>query len=393
MKFGMDIYEKMKSKKDRLVEFRRDFHKNPELSYEEVRTAKIVADHLRSLGLEVKTGLAKTGVTGYLEVDPSYPTVGLRADMDAIAITELSDVPYKSQVDGVMHACGHDGHTAALMVAAELLCEHKEDLKCNVKFIFQPAEEVLPGGANKMIQDGCLEGVDVIYGGHLNSPLEVGTTKCFEGLSLASINLFEITITGEGTHTSYPHMGIDTIITASHLVQALQSLVSREMDPVIPKTISVCQIHGGNHFTATPQTVELKGSYCTMDEDQRKMLEEEMHKKVKQVCELFGAKGELKLIQGYPLLVNHKPEAEYVIDIIESILGPESVIPSKPTLGAEDFSYYLQEIPGAFFFTGAMNPEKGINYPHHHPKFDIDEDALVNHATILSLAALNYNQS
>lgn len=376
--------------KPQLVEWRRDFHRHPERSFEEHRTAGIVADALEKMNIKVERGVGGTGVVGFLKGKLAGPTIALRADMDAIAVTELSDKEYVSVNKGVMHGCGHDGHTASLLGAAMLLSRLSDELKCNVKFIFQPAEEAVPGGAAPMIKAGCLDGVEAIFGGHFNSPLTVGQAKCHEGLSLASITLFEIEINGKGVHCSYPHLGIDTIMVAAHLLINLQTFVSRQTDPLLPKALSVCQIHGGEHFAATPQTVLLRGAFLVITDEQRSFLEEEIERKAKSTCEMFGAQYKISYQHGSPALVNNKNMAGYARSIISDLLGPDSLKEIPPTLGWEDFAEYLHKIPGAFYFIGACNPEKEIIYPHHHPKFDLDEDALVIMTSIHSLIALNY---
>ena len=384
------INEEAIALKPQLVEWRRDFHRHPERSFAEHRTAGIVADALEKMNITVQRGVGGTGVVGFLPGKLAGPTIALRADMDAIAVTELSDKEYVSVNKGVMHGCGHDGHTASLLGAAMLLSRHRDELKCNVKFIFQPAEEAVPGGATPMVKDGCLDGVEAIFGGHFNSPLTVGQTKCHEGLSLASITLFEIEITGKGVHCSYPHLGIDTIMVAAHLLINLQTLVSRQMDPLLPKALSVCQIHGGEHFAATPQTVVLRGAFLVVTNEQRSFMEQEMENKVRTTCEMFGAQYRIQYQHGSPALVNDRKMAAYARSIITDLLGPDSLKEIPPTLGWEDFAEYLQKVPGALYFVGACNPTKDIIYPHHHPKFDLDEDALVIMTSIHSLIALQY---
>jgi amidohydrolase len=379
--------------KDKIVAWRRDLHMHPELSFQEKRTSAIITKELERLGLDINQNVGGTGVTAILHIDSKFPTVALRADMDAISITELSDCQYRSLTPGIMHACGHDGHVSALLGAAIIIANNRSVLTSNVKFIFQPAEEDIPGGAKKMIEEGCLEDVNVIFGGHLNSSLQFGTAKCSLGLALGLIGKFEIEITGEGTHSGYPHLGNDTILTAAHIIVNLQSVASRILDVTIPKVISVCQIHGGEHDSATPRSVIIKGMYASLCEEQRTAIEDNIQQQVELTCKMFGTNGRVIITPGCPPLINDYSMAFYTRSIIESYLGKDGLHEVSPNLGWEDFSFYLQKIPGAMFFLGSSNKNKGIGgVPHHHPKFDIDEDSILMMAKLYSSLALEFNK-
>lgn len=382
-----------KDMKQQLVDWRHDFHMHPELSFKEFRTADIIEKEMENLGLLVKRGVGyETGLTADLIVNESYPMIAFRADIDALAVTEdpSGKETYASTIPGCFHGCGHDGHTASLMGAATLLTKYKDDLKVNVRFIFQPAEELPPGGAKGMVEAGCLDGVEAVYGGHFNSPLHIGQAKCVRGWSLSTISIFKVEIQGKGTHTGYPHQGIDTTMVAAHMAVNFQTIVSRMMDPTLPKNISVMQIHVGEQDVTTPDTGYISGSYCTMDFEQMVKLEKEMERTMKATCDMFGAKATIEFHRGYPSLINNIEHADLARKVIKDILGQEGLVEARGTLGSEDFSYYLEKKPGAFYFIGAMNPNKGIDWPHHHPKFDLDDDALVYMTQTHLLIALRY---
>ncbi|WP_409275002.1 M20 family metallopeptidase [Neobacillus sp. SCS-31] len=359
-----------------MVEWRRDFHMNPELSFEEVRTPQKIADYLESLGIEVRTGVGGRGVVGTIRGGKPGKTIALRADFDALPIQDQKDVPYKSTVPGVMHACGHDGHTATLMAVAKVLSENREQLHGNVVLLHQHAEEVAPGGAAAMIADGCLDGVDVVFGTHLNASLPYGLYGYRKGPMMAAADRFVIKINGKGGHGAYPHETVDSIAIGTQIVNQLQHIVSRLVDPLKPAVVSVGSFHAGNAFNVIADSAEISGTVRTFDPEVRDQIEREMKVIVNGICAAFHATAEITYERGYPPVVNHEAETNIFYEVMKNVVGEEKLVELDPKMGGEDFAYYLQERPGMFFNTGAENPEVGACYPHHHPKFDFDERAM-----------------
>ncbi len=374
----MNIKDEVKELKDEVVRLRRDFHMHPELAFEEERTSQIVENYLKELNLEVKTHIAKTGVVGLLRGKDEGPTILLRADMDALPIEELNDIPYRSVNKGVMHACGHDGHTAMLLVAAKVLSHHREEIKGNVKFVFQPSEEKDPGGAIKMIEEGVMENphVDKAFGLHLGNMIPVGIIGIKEGVLTAEADRFKIKIIGKGGHGAYPHTSVDPVIVASHTVLALQQIVSRETDPVQPIVLTVGKIHSGDAFNVIPETAELLGTVRTLDKNIARSVPEKMERIAKYIAEAYRGKAKLEYHFGYPPLVNSKEETQYVIEIAKQVVGEKRVVTVPVSMGGEDMAYFLEKAKGAFYWLGSMNKEKGLDKPHHSAYFDFDEDAL-----------------
>lgn len=384
------LFSRLKEIYPELVEIRRNLHQHPELSFHEEITPQKVADYLQKLGIDVRTGVGGRGVVGHLKGGKPGKTVGLRADFDALPIQDEKAVPYKSKVDGVMHACGHDLHTAALLGVAKVLSEVREQLEGNVVFIHQFAEELAPGGAKPMIEDGCLDGVDVIYGSHVWAGLPYGKIGVHEGYTMAASDAFEIKVHGLGGHGATPHLTVDSLVTASQLVLNLQQIVSRRVDPLKPAVITVGSFHSGNAFNVIPDTAELKGTVRTFDEDVRDFIEKEMGRVVEKTCEQAGAKATYNFMRGYPALYNHADETRRVESITRQLFGENSVQTMEPIMGGEDFAYYLQEVPGTFFFVGGGNPAIEATYPHHHPKFDVDERAIFSTGCIFISSVLHY---
>ncbi len=373
-----------------MVAWRRTFHQNPEVSFHEVETAKRVAAHLDRLGLEVRTGVGGGGVTGLLRGRYPGPTIALRADMDALPIQDEKDCSYRSRVPGVMHACGHDGHMAILMGAATILTEMKQQLSGNILFLFQHAEELLPGGAKSMVEAGVLEGVDAIYAAHLWSPLPTGTVAVRGGSMLASSDLFQVNIIGKGGHGGLPHTATDAIAIASHAVVNLQTIISRQIDPVRSAVISIGSIQGGSTFNVIAETCKLQGTVRAFQTDVREYVLERLKEVIHNTCQMYGATYELEIKKGYPPLVNNYRETARIRNVAESIVGKNQVIEIDPLMGGEDFAYYLEKIPGTFCFIGSGDKARGITAPHHHPKFDIDEAALKVGVEVIVSGALQY---
>ncbi|GIP32921.1 M20 family metallopeptidase [Paenibacillus sp. J2TS4] len=373
-----------------MVSWRRHLHRHPELSYQEKETSRFVAERLTSLGLEVERNVGGYGVTALLRGGRPGPTVALRADMDALPIQDEKKVEYASKVAGVMHACGHDAHTAQLLGAAAVLAPFKRDLSGNVRFIFQPAEEISPGGASAMIADGVLKDVDVIYGVHLWSPFPSGSVYSAEGPIMANADEMRIEITGKGGHGGLPHETVDSVVVGSHLVVNLQTIVSRNVNPTIPAVLSIGSIHAGSGFNVIADQCILNGTVRTFDSGTRDQIRNRISEIAEQTCAMHGAAFKLEYKEGYPAVVNHVSEAQRFVRIGRQLYGEDRVRSCAPIMASEDFSYYLQKIPGCFIFVGAQAPGSGTPIPHHHPLFDIDENAMKQAACLLIGLTLDY---
>lgn len=387
------LFQRLESLYPELVGWRRDLHMHPELSFQEVNTPKKIAAYLQELGLEVRTGVGGRGVVGRLRGGKPGKTVAFRADFDALPIQDEKNVPYKSTFPGIMHACGHDIHTSSLLGVAKVLSEFKDELHGDVVFIHQFAEEVAPGGAMPMIEDGCLDGVDVIYGAHVWSTVPFGTIELNEGYVMAASDEFEIEIQGQGGHGATPHLTVDSIVVGSQLVLNLQQIISRRIDPLKPAVLTVGSFHSGEAFNVIPNTAYMKGTVRTFDEDVRNQMEATIGQITKATCEAAGATATYRYSRGYPAMWNHPEETSRIERLASPVLGQNNVIRMVPMMGGEDFAYYLQKIPGSFFFVGGGNPEVGANYPHHHPMFDVDERSMIVTGKIFIAALLDHAQA
>ncbi|MNM68380.1 putative hydrolase YxeP [compost metagenome] len=365
-----------------MIECRRYLHRHPELSFKEQETSKMVADQLVQLGVESVTGIGGYGVIGRIRGELPGKTVALRADMDALPIQDEKNVDYASQVPGVMHACGHDGHTAILLAVAEYYNQRRDQLRGEIVFIFQPAEEVFPGGALSMIESGALQDVDVIYGIHLWTPIPVGTAACSPGPMMASTDEFIIEIQGRGGHGGMPHTAIDSVVAASSLVMQLQSIVSRSVDPLDPAVVTIGSIQGGTAQNVIADRCRIAGTVRCFNEETRDFIRDRIYALAECTAAAYGAKAMINYTMSYPCLVNHNDEFQrfYSVGAAQAGLVPEVTPKIMP---AEDFAYYLQHVPGCFMLVGAGNESKGILHPHHHPKFDIDEEAMLYGASLL----------
>jgi len=362
--------------KDEIIANRRYFHKHPELGFGEHMTAKVIAEKLKSYGIDVRTGIGKTGVIGDLHSKNGGKTIALRADMDALPIQETGHLSFKSQNEGIMHACGHDGHMAMLLGAGKILSQNKDSLNGNIRFIFQPAEEG-EGGARYMIADGCLENVDEIYGMHLWNYQPYGEIGVKSGAIMAAADIFDITIKGIGGHGAAPQGTVDAIVTTSNLIMSLQTIVSRNTDPLQSTVITIGKIEGGHGFNVIADEVKLRGTVRAMTEENRLMVKTRMQEIINGVAKSTGAIIEMDYQGGYPPTVNDGNATQVVRKVAHKIVG-DSVVEPYLTMGAEDFSYYLQKIPGCFFFIGSAPPDKELmSVPHHCSHFDIDERALL----------------
>ncbi|MBH0332245.1 peptidase M20 [Brevibacillus brevis] len=374
-----------------LVTFRRDLHMYPELSFQEENTAKKVADKLASFGIEVQTGVGGMGVVGLLRGGKPGKTVALRADFDALPIHDEKEVPYKSRIPGVMHACGHDIHTSGLLGVAQVLSEFRDVLPGNVVFLHQFAEELPPGGAKAMVEAGCLEGVDVVYGAHVASELPVGTVGIGHGYITAAADSFEIVLYGKGGHGAYPHTSVDPIVLGSQVVMNLQQIASRQVDPLKQVVLSVCSfVGGGEAFNVIPDQVRLKGTVRTYDEEVRVAVEQSLKRIVEASCQAVGATCEIMYQRGYPATWNDETETPLLAEEAKRIFGEERVLKIPPGMGGEDFAYFAQERPATFFMVGGRNPEIQATYPHHHPKFDVDERSMIQTGQLFIAALLAY---
>jgi amidohydrolase len=384
------IRKKAEAIKSTLILLRREFHQHPELGLQEFNTAKKIEKVLKELGVETRMLVNGAGVVGHLKGGESGKTLALRADIDALPIQEESDLPYKSENVGVMHACGHDAHTAMLLGSAMILCEMKKALPGNVVFIFQPAEET-GEGAKKMVEEGALDGVDGIIAIHVNSSLDSGTFGYHCGPIMAAGDFFEVKITGKGGHGGMPHLAIDPIVIAAHAISALQTLVSREVDPIESAVLSICKMDaGGKAYNIIPDSANFGGTIRSLKPELREYLPKRIKEILDGIVPAMRGRHEFNLLERFPVTINDDRMAAFVARVAGEIVGKERVVDVKPLMGSEDFSYYLQKIPGAYAFLGTRNVEKGITYPHHHPQFDIDEGALSIGAGLNAAFALEY---
>ncbi|MEC8899896.1 MAG: amidohydrolase [Candidatus Neomarinimicrobiota bacterium] len=370
----MNIRPEVEAIKDILIQWRRDFHQYPELGFEEHRTSSIIAETLISFGMSPKTGVGKTGVTADLNFGEG-PTIALRADMDALPMQETSGLSFSSKHDGVMHACGHDGHMAMLLGAAKILSQMDKELTGTIRFIFQPAEEG-EGGARYMIKDGCLEGVDEIYGIHVWNYQPVGEVGAKEGPILAAADLFDIIIKGVGGHGATPQGTVDAVIVAAHLIQALQTIVSRNTNPLESTVITIGEINGGHNFNIIADKVRLAGTTRAYTKENRSMIQRRMQEIIDGIAKSFGAEITFNYTDGYPPTINHAGPVKKVLQAAGKVVGPGAGEPYL-SMGGEDFSYYLQKVPGCFFFVGsAPDGQRQFSTPHHCSHFNMDESAL-----------------
>jgi amidohydrolase len=360
-----------------VVRWRRHLHRNPELSFKEEETAQFVYETLRSFGdnLELSRPTPTSVVARLIGARPGR-TVAIRADMDALPIEEENDFEFVSRTPGVMHACGHDGHTAMLLGTAKILSGMKEGINGEVRFLFQHAEELYPGGAQQMVDAGAMEGVDLVIGTHLWAPLNIGKIGVAYGAMMGAPDTFWITIKGKGGHGAMPHQAVDSIAIGAQVVTNLQHVVSRNTDPIDNVVVSVTKFTGGTAHNVIPGCVEMLGTVRTLDPEVRKKVPELMERVVKGVTEAHGATYEFEYQFGYRPVINDEEVTRVMEETVREVFGEETLEMVRPNMGGEDFSALQQKAPGTFFWVGAGNEEKGITYPHHHPRFTIDEDAL-----------------
>ena len=371
----MNIRSEIKDIEKNIIGWRRDFHQYPELGFDEHRTSKIIGEALKEMGLAPQMNVGKTGVTADLTFGEG-PTIALRADMDALPMQETSGLDFSSKHDGVMHACGHDGHMAMLLGAAKVLTQNGDSFNGTVRFIFQPAEEGA-GGARYMIEDGCLDGVDEIYGIHVWNYQSVGEVGITDGPVLAAADMFEIKIKGIGGHGAAPQGTVYAVVVSSHLVQALQTIVSRNTNPLESTVVTIGTINGGHNFNIIADEVTLSGTARAYTEENRNLIKTRMAEIIDGVAKTFGAGISFDYEDGYPPTINHTDPTNKVLKAAERVVGEKAGMPYL-SMGGEDFSYYLQKIPGCFFFVGsAPNDQKLFETPHHCSHFTMDERALL----------------
>ncbi|MET7029044.1 amidohydrolase [Sediminicola luteus] len=402
---GPNLDAQYKSVENKVIEWRRDFHQHPELSNREYKTAEKIAAHLKSLGIEVQTGVAKTGVVGILKGNLPGKVVALRADIDALPVVERNDLPYKSTVTaeflgekvGVMHACGHDTHTAILMGVAEVLSKNKDQIKGTVKFIFQPAEEGAPpgeeGGASLMIKEGVMENpkVDAIFGLHINSATPVGTIRYKSGGTMAAAQRFVINVKGKQSHGSQPWSGVDPIVISAKIIDGLQTIISREAELTNEAAvITVGKINSGVRFNIIPESAEMIGTIRTLDYEMQALINRRMKEMVPALAKAYGGDATIEITNSTEITFNDPDLVAQMLPTMEKVAGAENVLPQKAVTGAEDFSYFQKVVPGFYFFLGGMTPGNKDAFPHHTPDFKIDDSGLLLGVKTLTQMSLDY---
>ncbi len=377
-----------------LVQWRRDFHRFPELGFQEKRTSKAIAEKLSAWGIPHQTGIAKTGILAIItgkKITGSKPTsnhkvLAIRADMDALPIQEENIVSYKSQIDNMMHACGHDGHTAIAIGIAKYLWEHRANFSGTVKIIFQPAEEG-PGGAKPMIEAGVLQNpqVDALIGLHLWNNLPLGTVGVRSGALMAATEYFHCKIIGRGGHGALPHQTIDSILVAAQVVNTLHTIVSRNINPLESAVISIGEFHAGSATNIIADSAQISGTVRFFNPEVGAKLALRIEEAIAGVCKAHGATYELAYTKLYPAVINDYAIAELVRSVAETVIEtPAGIVPECQTMGGEDVSFFLEAVAGCYFFLGSANPDKGLAYPHHHPRFNFDETALATGVEIFA---------
>jgi amidohydrolase len=400
-----NLEKEFKGVEQKVIDWRRDFHQNPELSNREFKTAEKITAHLKSLGIEVQTGVAKTGVVGILKGNKKGKVLALRADIDALPVTERNDLPFKSiviseflgQETGVMHACGHDTHTAILMGVAEILANNKDKIKGTVKFIFQPAEEGPPpgeeGGALLMIKEGVLKNpdVDAIFGLHIDSGIPVGTIAYKPGGTMAAVERFVVKVKGKQTHGSEPWDGVDPIYISAKIIDGYQSIISRESNLLVePAVITVGKITSGVRFNIIPESAEMIGTVRTLDADMKALIIRRMTEMTEGLAKTYGGSATIEFENKTAITYNDEKLTEEMLPTLQKVAGTEHVKLIKAITGGEDFSFFQEKVPGFYFFLGGMTPGSTTPFPHHTPDFSIDENGLILGVKVLTEMSLDY---
>lgn len=371
-----------------MVRLRRAIHANPELAFEEYATSALVAETLEKLGMEVKRGVAKTGVVASIRGSKGGNAVALRSDMDALPITEATGLEFASKNPGKMHACGHDSHTAIGLGAAMILSELKHELQGEVRFLFQPSEEKVPGGAPYMIEEGALDGVSKIFGLHVLSQADAGTVGFCPGEMMASADELYITIKGNSGHGARPHLTIDPIVVSAQVILALQTIVSRNLDPFAQGVITIGSVQGGHAVNIVPPEVKLMGTMRAMSPEWRRFAHERIHEIVNGICYSARAEAEIRIEMGYPVLVNDERETEFAESAARELFGEDRVFRAERLMAAEDFSYFLEKVPGTYYRLGIRNEAQGISADIHNDHFTIDETAMKTGAAMQAYLAV-----
>jgi amidohydrolase len=387
----VDFKAEVEALRKRLVAWRRDFHMHPELGFQERRTAGIIADRLRELGCQVQEGVATTGVIGLLEGKQSGSVVMTRFDMDALPITEENETDYVSQNAGVMHACGHDAHMAMGLGVATLMAQRRDQMTGTLKFVFQPAEEGMNGAA-MMVKEGALENPrpDVFLATHIWIESPIGTVDVTPGAIMAAAEKWNCTVTGKGGHGAMPNQTVDPIVATAEAITALQTVVSRNVSPLETAVVSVGMVHGGSAFNIIPAQVEMDGTIRTYSPQVKETVLQRVREVIEGVVSACGATAELEFVPLTPAVINDLEVTEVVRGAAEAVVGPENVFSGERTMGSEDAAFFMQEVPGCYFFLGAANAERGLNAPHHSPHFDFDEDALPLGVAVMMRALAHY---
>lgn len=386
-----DFYALAQGLSDEMIARRRDFHKHPELGFQEFRTSEIVAGELNNLGLEVRRGVGKTGVVGLLEGDKPGPTILLRFDMDALPITEANATEYNSENAGVMHACGHDAHTTMGLAVAKMMMPLRKDIAGTLKFVFQPAEEGL-GGAEAMVKDGVMDDPrpERSLAMHVWNDYPLGWVAATNGPCMAASERFTITLQGKGGHGASPFLAKDPVAAAAQIITALQSIVARNVDALESAVISVTAVKAGDAFNVIPDTAELRGTVRTFNPQVREVVLKRIPEIVEGIAKAMDCPATLEMWSITPAVTNDPAMAAEVRALAASLPGVTKVLDDTRTMGSEDMAFMMQDVPGCYFFVGSANAEKGLNYPHHHPKFDIDERVMVQGAALMAKAAAGY---
>jgi amidohydrolase len=367
---------------------RRDFHRHPELGFHEYRTAGIIARELKDLGLEVSTGIAETGVVAVLEGEQPGPVTLMRFDMDALPVQELTGIDFASETPGVMHACGHDGHMAVGLTVVKMLNERRDQIKGKIKFVFQPAEEGL-GGAERMIEAGVLENprVDTTLSMHLWNEIPVGTIAITPGPLMAGAEIFHIKVHGKGGHGALPHTAVDPILATAQIINLLQTIVSRNVSPLEAGVVSVCKIRAGETFNVIPPSAEFSGTIRTFEPAVRERVLQRFTEVVQGTAQTLGCSAEIDLTRLTPAVINQKETAEKIQEAAKGLSGL-SVQTDFHTMVSEDMAFMMEKVPGCYLMIGSANPEKGLNFAHHHPQFNFDEEAMIHAAAAMVTAVL-----
>lgn len=373
---------------DDVINLRRTIHQNPELSFEEFHTSELIFNTLVTIPELIVSRPTKTSVLAILKGDKSGKVLAIRSDIDALALHEENDSDYKSRNDGVMHACGHDGHIAILMGTISILVKSRHLINGEIHFIFQHAEERPPGGAIELVSEGILAHVDMIISAHLWAALDTGTVGLRSGQVMAAPDNFEITLIGRGGHAGMPHEAIDPITISAHVITSLQNIVSRRNNPLNPLVLSITSIHGGSTYNIIPERVDIKGTVRTFNKETRKSMCEAIEKTLQGICSAFGATYSFHYIWGYDPVINDNSIVNSISKVLVNTLGDNYLTEFNPVMCGEDFSTYLKYVPGAMIFIGAGNKDKGLIFPQHHPCFDIDEKSLSIGIKVLTISAL-----